>query len=725
VAWRSSGSAGHLHNRRQPICSAGPRTGNDELNNGSKVISTVEALMRSTANASENGKKPLLLFLTRLSDFNSAPIAATLAWACQSSGWLFDVYYDSYHQGVHFPGGDWRTLDLGKVTGGTVCADRHFEEFYLLLHQFDVSIVATGESLFHSSVKRLGVPVVIESECPGRIYQAVFAHLGIPLPETIVMTGVSPDASLKGLQAFLTPEIWLHQGLGVPEGIPDADLAEMSRPGSKIVCVCVRDSEVSRLQSCGYAVEVVDRLYPGDDYLSVTGRLARRRVDQTRGWLLGDPVLACHWIPKACEDRLVPLYGIPQRRAIKELADVIRSKGTVVYGRQASDHDFFELSGLNQSLQVVDPCRPAFQSVRHVTSNWRDLGSRQGFFAHEYSDEQLNDFRRENRVLVSLLFWNGMIRELVNLYPLMDLIATTRLRCGLVLTSESFEYMIHPPLELLTVPLEDGGVFPLVEVLLGSCGEGVGIESAMESKILSERLSKAIEVIRCRVAHDGYVPRGWWGTMDTGLELLSWWHRPGPIKFFREWPWLRVRIPGQGADFGTGAPASANALERIRTMGRAMWLSQFAEPLRPYENFRAGDIKREIVCAVKNAGLSYMFTKAAFNRPSRAQYVDDDFVALNYTAGQWDGWTPFETVNSVRDLRKAERKLLGAHQPGWVVSTIDTCQWTFGGELWKKAPQLFDICRFCSSGGDSGRLVNVKPFTLARYARILAQTGCS
>ena len=124
---------------------------------GSKVISALQASMRSSAHAAENGKKRLLLFFTRLSDFNSAPLAATLAWACQSSGWVFDVYYDSYHQGVHFPGGDWRALELGKVTGGTVCADRHFEEFYLLLHRFDVSIVTTRENLFHSSVKAVSL----------------------------------------------------------------------------------------------------------------------------------------------------------------------------------------------------------------------------------------------------------------------------------------------------------------------------------------------------------------------------------------------------------------------------------------------------------------------------------------------------------------------------------------------------------------------------------------
>jgi hypothetical protein len=93
---------------------------------------------------------------------------------------------------------------------------------------------------------------------------------------------------------------------------------------------------------------------------------------------------------------------------------------------------------------------------------------------------------------------------------------------------------------------------------------------------------------------------------------------------------------------------------------------------------------------------------------------------LNYTAGQWDGWTPFETINDLTDLRKSEKKLLRADKPGWIVSTIDSCLWTFGGEFWKKSRKLHEIAEFCAMGGRSKKLINVKPYTVARYARIIA-----
>jgi hypothetical protein len=95
---------------------------------------------------------------------------------------------------------------------------------------------------------------------------------------------------------------------------------------------------------------------------------------------------------------------------------------------------------------------------------------------------------------------------------------------------------------------------------------------------------------------------------------------------------------------------------------------------------------------------------------------------LNYTTGQWDGWTPFETINHLSDLVETEKKITRSGKPGWMVGTIDTCLWTFSGEVWKRGPGLHDIARFCSGGGRTGRLVNVRPGTIARYARVIANS---
>ena len=116
-----------------------------------------------------------------------------------------------------------------------------------------------------------------------------------------------------------------------------------------------------------------------------------------------------------------------------------------------------------------------------------------------------------------------------------------------------------------------------------------------------------------------------------------------------------------------------------------------------------------------------MLSKSGFGKPPHAVYRQGDFVALNYTAGQWDGWTPFETINDLNDLRRAERTLVGQGKPGWLLGSIDSCLWTFSGEIWDRAPGLASIARFVASGGSSGKLVNVRPRVLAHYARIISE----
>lgn len=673
-------------------------------------------------------KKKLLLYLSRASQPENILIASTLAWLCRSKNYLFDNYYDSYHLGVHFPGGDARKLAEGQLTGGTVSGDRHFEEFYFILLNFDVSVVCLKESIFLSSIKNLNIPVVASTDSISDLYKKVLSHFGLPLPAQLVMVGSDFGKALKGLEAYLYPEVFYRQSLGIPASISDEELKALYQEGSKISCIFVDEDVIDRLRKKGYEPEVIDRLQRNDDYSSITRRVGERWKDKAQGWMLGDPMLVSHWLPKACEKDLIALYSVPQEKIISDFKDSLSSKGKVVYGRQTSDKDFFALSKLNQCLQVIDPCRPPFQSVKHADYAWHTGQSQEGFYDLEYSDEELRQFAREGRVLVSLMFWSGMIREIANLYNLMDLFAITQLKCGLVLTAQSYEYMMHSPLELLTVPLERGGVFPLVEPVLGSCGLGVGIESCMTLDRLEENLKEALSRIGQKVQKKSLLPLGWWSTMDSDLEKSGWRKRPKPFQVSRRYPYFQIRLKAKERSakkiIGSAQREHLESFRRytekmkegLRKGGWTKYLSSY----RPFESYRPGPFREDIALAAKSAGLEYMFSKARFRPSPEVQYIDEDFLALNYTAGQWDGWTPFETVNDLSDLKRAEKNLLKRNKPGWLVSTIDSCLWTFGGEFWKKGNELYNIARFCAGGGHSEKLINVKPYTIARYARIIA-----
>ncbi len=416
---------------------------------------------------------------------------------------------------------------------------------------------------------------------------------------------------------------------------------------------------------------------------------------------------------------------------MSQLGHLISSRGKVVYGRQYSDRDFFELSKLNQCLQVIDPCRPPFQSVKHAEYSWDTNGHNEGFYDDEYSDEELSQFAAQGRILISLMFWSGMIREVENFHNLVDLIAMTGLRCGLVITAQSYEYMMHSPFELLTVPLKQGGVYPLVEPVLGSCGIGVGIESYMTKERLQEDLENGLSRILERAKNEKYMPQGWWATMDPDLEKLNWPETPNVVRFLKYPPYVQVRFHGRDKKFNDDSPSDPGILdslkqryvEKIGRLVQEYGLMKYFEAYRPYEFYKAGPVKKDVIDAVRSSGLKYMFSKAGFNMDPQSLYIDKDFIALNYTSGQWDGWTPFETVNDVTDLKKSEKRFLKGNKPGWIVSTIDSCLWTFSGEFWKRGSRLYDIARFCADGGNSKKMINVKPYTVARYARIIADKG--
>ena len=68
---------------------------------------------------------------------------------------------------------------------------------------------------------------------------------------------------------------------------------------------------------------------------------------------------------------------------------------------------------------------------------------------------------------------------------------------------------------------------------------------------------------------------------------------------------------------------------------------------------------------------------------------------------------------------RAERRLLQARQPGWLVSNVDSPLWALPGERWEHGSRIYRMAALAARGGASGQLVNVTPNVVARYARTL------
>jgi hypothetical protein len=193
----------------------------------------------------------------------------------------------------------------------------------------------------------------------------------------------------------------------------------------------------------------------------------------------------------------------------------------------------------------------------------------------------------------------------------------------------------------------------------------------------------------------------------------------------------RLRVPPRAIEATAAAadgpwrevPVPRLDLRRIAGWAtRRSGLDRFVEERRPYDHLRPGPFNEEVATAVRGAGLSYMWTKAGFGVPV-VQDRSAEFLALSFTAGNWDGWTPFYTVGSTQDVARAERRLLNAGRPGWLASTVDSPLFAMSGEIFEHGSTLYGIAELIARGGRSGRLVNVMPHVVARYARLLDERG--
>ena len=679
----------------------------------------------------------LLLFLAPYDHPAKNVIAATLAWLTKQRQSNFEVYYDAVHLGQHLgsdprmPGRPADEVALGLLTGGPISGGRHLEALWLSLLRFDTTVVSCGSLAFDASLAALAADGRVEvlHFSPDHLvplYDWAFARFNTPWPESALLVDRDPRPELCGIDAYLYPEIFYPRRLGLEASISEPELAAIAQRGVRRILVAgAGGGTEDALRAHGFEVVDSGLVADADDFASVSRRLATRWQAQRQGWVLGDPTLVASWLPTACREDRIAIYGIPQAAVLKELEQDLRSAPlATIIGRQSEDGDFFSLSALGQSLQVIDPCRPPLPVLTSLPAEWPLRPP--PFEGDDPTDAQLEQWANEGRILTSLVFWTGMIRETENLFALADLISMTGLRAGFVISAQTLAWR-PSPLDLMMVPARDGGLYPLVELLMGSAGDGVSIESLLTAEQLAAHLAAAERELDRLAVPAELRPRGWWATMDAPLVSRSSRDRPSRIRWKRGAPFgVQLRFhrrsapgvpPARPAIHPNGARPSLRA--RLGTTVRRAGLDRLFLAYRPYEHFAPGSLDPALARVVRAAGYDYMLTKSEFGRGPTVAFEENGFVAINYTAGQWDGWTPFETINDVADLRQAEKRLLRNGKPGWLLGGIDSCLWTFSGELWNAAPRLHAIAEFATNGGTSGRLINVRPGVLARYARLI------
>lgn len=655
--------------------------------------------------------KPLLLYVASSRDPQRFAVGPTLAAAAERAGWAFDCYYDARRLGLHFGGGD---ADAEMAAGSTVAGGRHVEQLLWLSTVYDIAAAGYAASPLWPTLKAIGAECLAATAAPLDIFGAVFRRLDEPIPDRLLLVDAAPQGAHRVVTApYLFPSLLTGPpAIAVEVSAGHDTIAEATAAsGSRATALWLAPRPMEQLGEliAASAGDVADRTYA-----EVTAAMARHHEGWGKGVLLADPSLVAAQLPKAARLRLVPLYGRPQVDVVRAAADLIAAANEPVYGRQHDDRDFVEIARLGHGLQVLDPA-PPFDAAATTAPAIRTDGFavRDG---DEPSDAQLAAWAEKGTVVTTLVFWAGMVRELDCLPLLCDVVAMTGLRAGVVVTVDTLLHGLRPPLALLGEATESGGVAGQLELLAGSTGWGVAAEAYMPIERLATLLCAAREKMAALLPGP-LVPRGWWPLLDTTLVAagqampVGWQGRPVVYFTPRE---MRQATDAQHPESAGGPPP--------RLAGRvvdALGLRRFAEARRPFDRMRPGRIDPDVVRAARRAGFDYMWTKAGFGRP-QVVAAQDGMVALPFTAGNWDGWSPFYTVASCRDFERAEQRLLRRRRPGWLVSTVDSPLWLLPGEAARRGCWVHEVAALAARGGASRALVNVTPNVVARYARLLA-----
>lgn len=666
---------------------------------------------------SERPAAELLLYLASSDDPQRLAIGPALAAVAERAGWAFECYYDALRRGRHYGGGDPAAAPAGAAAGALVVGGDHAERAARLCMLYSVSALGDPASPLWPPLARASGEELGRSAAPGELYAAALDRLGVPPPDLALVLDAKPQGRHGVVTApFLYPALLDGpQALALEASAGAAEREALERLGvRRFVGVGLAPERAAAFPG---GLDAHQQLDVSAGWAAFTAQAAARHRAWGRGVLLGDPEVVAAQLPKARRLRLLPLHGRPQTEVVRAAQEVVRTATEPVFGRQWDDRDFFELAHAGHGLQVVDP-GPPFDAAGAAPLPLPEPPP--GEAEPEPGDAELERWASEGRVLVTLLLWSGMLREMDCLPRLVDLVALTDVRAGLVVTAETFDAGVGEALELLSVPPPRGGVLGRLEPLLGSTGRGVAAEAYLGGDRLGQHLGEAVASIERR-APAALRPRGWWPLLDAPLVA----RRELPLARRGRRPVVRFHPRGEPAlavapaDDSGPRPARRDLRALVGRAVRATRLDSFLEEARPYDGWRPGEPDDGVVAAVRDAGFEYMWSKSRFGEP-RVLRRDGDFVVLPFTAGNWDGWSPFYTVGDVGALFRAERRLLRRREPGWLASTIDSPLFALPGEVWENGARLHAVARAVAQGGRSGELVNVTPRVVARYARLLA-----
>ncbi len=460
--------------------------------------------------------------------------------------------------------------------------------------------------------------------------------------------------------AVFFPECVYRKALAVALESNAEGIGRLAQAGVKTVWVVARaGADTSAWRAAGLEVKAALDLAGPDPVFEV----AQRWRAQAAAFDTPEPILASYLLPLCIrENRLMLAYAKrnegPKRR--DQLLQLTADKPqTHAFGRWYGDPELIPLAARPLGYNVTEPNRCILTVFAQHPA--KPPQPERSCFELEPSDDQLRTWAKEGKILATWVLHSGELSHDDAVMAFYDWSAMTKMKIGSGVHWQRYAYD-PDAVEPMHVPVNEGGVLGLVEPVLHSTGAGIIWETAGDPA----RIAALMKASRARIAElagDRNAPRGVYCFGDNHGQ------------------------PRDKADIGETQ--------------LALWK------------------------AIKAAGFEYVIT-SILPGDSRILYRDGDFVVLNQ-AGRWCQGSPF-VRGFPETFAATEKKLAEAGKPGWLVGALDSpihgspiyMGRPYGGK--NPQPQIHDYYNYVQHRGKTGKVITATPHTIARYARIIADT---
>jgi len=609
------------------------------------MVATVGAAIPAPAWAGDKaagGRCPLVLLVSRFEAPDRDLVAMTLGWMCKEVGVEFDVYYAADHK----EGG------LFAPHGSTVLGGHHAARIGRALAAFDTTVVRRGKtSIFDSLIRRGARKVIDAPEGIVDLYAALCQELGLKMPADAVAMGPGNMP-----HAALFPECVYRRALAVPLAMAAEQIQKSKDAGVRTVWLVAKtDADTSAWRAAGLQIQTAVDLSGPDPNLAV----AEKWIHKATAIDPLEPTLASYLLPLSIrEDRLVLSYRNwpeAQKRRDQVLRLTAGKDQQFAYGRWFGDPQLVPMAQRPMAYNVVEPCR-------HILS----VFSRnpvplpqpaQSCFDLEPSDAQLETWAKQGKILATWVLHSGELSHDDAVLTFQDWSAMTKVKIGSGVHWQRYHFD-PDAVELMHVPVDEGGVLGLVEPVLHSCGNGILWETAGEPARVAAAMADSRRRIAA-VAGQRFAPRGIYCFADHHGQPDA--PTPGDAQIAL---WKAVKAAGFDYLITSVLPGDSRILFRD---GDFVVLNQAARP-----------------CA---------------NSPFIRGYPDTFAATAKKLA---DAGRPGWLIGAIDSPIHGSPIYLGR---------------PYGNG--KPQPRISDFYDYVQQGSKSAKLVSATPHTVARYARLL------